>query len=68
MHKILIFLEYLTGGDRTLEGEASYRLGVAYEKNGDPDTALTVCMAAIYTKYPCTSHGMKLLVNIVIFR
>ncbi len=28
------------GGDRMLEGEASYRLGVAYDKNGDPETGL----------------------------
>lgn len=28
------------GGDRALEGEASYRLGLAYDKNDDPETAL----------------------------
>ncbi len=28
------------GGDRMLEGEASYRLGVAYDSNGDPETGL----------------------------
>lgn len=28
------------GGDKQLQGEASYRLGVAFEKNKDPETAL----------------------------
>ena len=42
------------GGDRKQEGEASYRLGVAFEKNGDSDTALTVsfgdenCTCSLY--------------------
>ena len=30
------------GGDRKLAGEASFRLGVAYEKNDTPGTALHV--------------------------
>ena len=31
-----------SSGDRKLEGNAAYKLGVAFEKNGDPDTALLV--------------------------
>lgn len=33
---------FFTGGDKQLHGESCYRLGVAYERNGDPSTALTV--------------------------
>ncbi|ELT88178.1 hypothetical protein CAPTEDRAFT_228860 [Capitella teleta] len=31
----------LKSGDKQLHGEACFRLGSAYEKNGDPETALT---------------------------
>ena len=30
------------GGDRDLQGVASYKLGHAYEQNGDGETALLV--------------------------
>jgi len=35
-------IAFTIGGDRQSEGEASYRLGQAYEKNKDSQTALLV--------------------------
>lgn len=42
------------GGDEQVEGEAAYRLGQAYEKNGDPETALTYLNGYLET---CQSNG-----------
>ena len=40
-----LFLSYLPGGNRQLAGEASYRLGVAYERNDIAATALQYLMS-----------------------
>ena len=47
---IFIFHAYI-GSDTTLEGEASYKLGLAYEKNNDSETALIVSKLKIFLIY-----------------
>ncbi len=39
-----IFCFWFIGGDEHKEGDASYRLGLAYEHSGDCETALMVCI------------------------
>ena len=44
----------LTAGDELVEGEAAYRLGQAYEKNGDSERALSYLNSYLDT---CQSTG-----------
>lgn len=44
----LFELLILTGNDRVLEGQAAYRLGQAYDKIGEGETALEVFILCLH--------------------